>query len=130
MRQKPLVYLLPLVLLSFTAICFAGAFPKSVMLHPKAGATFSPGEKVTIRWKITDADKAVFCEQEIYLIVGDVKYQISPELQKDVRKYKWVVPNIPAEKAYLELHLGCERGSAFEAAYVQKNHPITIREDQ
>ena len=72
----------------------------------------------------------MFCEQEIYLIVGDTKYQISPELQKDVRKYKWVVPNIPAEKAYLELHLGCDRGSAFEAAYIQKNDPITIREDQ
>jgi hypothetical protein len=127
MRKKILLFL-PLVLLSFLAICFAGAFPKSVLLHPQAGASFKPGDNVTIRWKIVDADKAVFCEQEIYLLVGNTKYQISPELQKDKRKYNWIVPNIPAEKAMLELHLGCERGSAFEASYIQTKHPFSIRE--
>jgi hypothetical protein len=130
MRQERLIklvlfLLLPFALLSF-AICFGGTAPKAILIYPTAGSVFTPGQLVNVRWTVQDPDSQKFCEQEMFMTVNGVHYQISPEMSSHTRRYKWYVPNIPGN-GVIDLHLGCEKGSRWEASFPQPNNWFTIR---
>jgi hypothetical protein len=130
MRQERLIrlvlfLLLPFALLTF-AICFGGTAPKAVLIYPTAGTVLTPGQLVHVRWTVQDPDSQKFCEQEIFMTVKGTRYQISPEMGYRTRRYNWYVPNIPGN-AVIDLHLGCERGSRWEASFPQPNNWFTIK---
>lgn len=122
--NRKLIFLLGAVLI-MTSMVFADSMPKPRLTNPKGGEAFSPGKTVTIRWQVQHPDTVRFCEQEIFLVSGKDRLQISPELGPQERSYKWIVPNIPGP-AYLELHLGCDVANVFEAKSKENAHSFNI----
>lgn len=100
--------------------------PKISMLLPKAGEAFSPGQKVKIVWKVDLSPKInlSWCEQEIFLSIDGGKtfpYRITPELSPSLRDYVWTVPNLPTDKAVLDIRFGSE----FSQNRFEKSKPQT-----
>jgi hypothetical protein len=126
--RRSLYLVLPLALLALAvtfAVSFAGTAPKAILTYPTAGAVFHPGQQVYITWTVQDPDTQKFCEQEIFMTVNGTRYQISPEMGAQARRYRWFVPNIGGQ-AVIDLHLGCERGSTWEASFPQPNNRFSI----
>jgi hypothetical protein len=108
------------------------ALPKIRMVSPKMGDVFKPGQKITIVWdvQIPPTIDLAWCEQEIFLSLDGgktIKYRVTQRLSPDVRTFDWTVPNLPTDKAVLDVRFGSEKEfGRFEVSKPQKRAKFRI----
>lgn len=108
------------------------ALPKIRMVSPKPGDVFKPGQKITIVWdaQIPPTIDLAWCEQEIFLSLDGgktIKYRVTQRLSPDVRTFDWTVPNLPTDKAVLDVRFGSEKEfGRFEVSKPQKRAKFRI----
>lgn len=110
--------------------------PKIRMLTPQKGDVFHPGDRVMITWEYVKGNGApgpvdtTWCEQEIYLSIDGgrtLARQLTGTLDPSLRSFEWIVPDLPSEKAVLDIHFGCEAdGYPTERPNVQLHAPFRI----
>ncbi|MEW6737949.1 MAG: hypothetical protein AB1489_42120 [Acidobacteriota bacterium] len=140
--KKPtlLLFILLAILIMGTSISTAmaqssnqsKAKAKVKLLSPKPGDNFTPGQKVKITWQVEILGELDlnWCEQEIFLSLDGgktMKYRITPELSPRVREYEWTVPNLPTDRAVIDIRFGSEFSkSRFEKSKPQKKSMFRI----
>lgn len=112
------------------------------LLSPRAGDVLVPGQVVPIRWTRTfgpETPNLGACEQEIYLSLDggtNVHYRLTQSLPAAATNtILWRVPNVPTNRAVLDLRFGCwdsethghetvnpQRGSSFRILPAHQGH--------
>jgi hypothetical protein len=92
--------------------------PHTIRLEsPEPGETLVPGQAVTIRWQSNYPDvrpsqaSPLYGETEIYLSLdGGATFPIrlTRQLSPTLRSFTWTVPNLPTERAVLDIRHGYE----------------------
>jgi hypothetical protein len=82
------------------------------LISPTAGQVLYPGQQVQIQWQATIPKiNAGGCEMELFLSLDGGQtftYCITPQLPPTARFFNWTVPNMPTNRAVLDIRFGCE----------------------
>jgi hypothetical protein len=87
------------------------AFPLAIPIATSAAVTLDrshlrPAEEVRVRW---DALPAGATELELLLVREDAPLDVvrlTPQLDRDVRSFLWCVPDLPSQRARIEIRAG------------------------
>jgi len=100
------------------------------LLYPTAGTERRAGDNITIVWEVTGLVKGMdlsWCEQEVFLSTNGIQRRLTPEMDANVRKFAWTVPNTPSDDAFIVLRFGCQGGSGpRETRYPQMESSFRI----
>lgn len=91
----------------------SAASPYSAQLiSPAPGQVLYPGQKVRVEWRsVLPPVNLLGCEMEVWLSLDGGRtfpMCITPIMDPKAQYFYWIVPNMPTEKAILDIRFGCD----------------------